>query len=490
VISGMKVRSMQQTIKKTSITVKIWLSVGVFALGFVPSTVLGQVESFMTEHTLRASSQTLFPAAQGSQEAEAAFERTIKGFSDAVIMQDASGLDRAAQDGRSTVDALKAVAAIHGLSPARQQQAQALASSITPFVTDARSAYGAAMAGAAAMNADTQGKMQKLAEQTDSFKTALHQLKQQLSSDLHSQLSATQSASKMQRLTALGVFLLTLFLASLIVHLTIRRAIAVPITRVIDGLQAAAEHAWTASGEMAQSGQAVAREAQQQAAYIEETSASLEEISASTRQNAARATEADTLMREAGETVGRAAQAMTEMTSSMSAISQSSKQVSDVLKSIDEIAFHTNILALNAAVEAARAGQAGAGFSVVADEVRSLARRAADAARDSGEIIGKTMKDVAAGVESLSFARQAFDAVASNITSGSTAVTQIAASSQEQARGVAHIGQAISKIGELTQNTAGNASGTAQAGATMADQLQTTREHLDELASVIGLRTA
>jgi methyl-accepting chemotaxis protein len=117
--------------------------------------------------------------------------------------------------------------------------------------------------------------------------------------------------------------------------------------------------------------------------------------------------------------------------------------VADVLKSIDDIAFHTNILALNAAVEAARAGEAGAGFSVVADEVRSLAQRAADAARRSADIIEKTIADVTRGVELVSLAHGVFDEVSAKIASGSQVVSQIAASSDEQTRGVDHIKEAI-----------------------------------------------
>jgi hypothetical protein len=121
--------------------------------------------------------------------------------------------------------------------------------------------------------------------------------------------------------------------------------------------------------------------------------------------------------------------------------------VAAVLKSIDEIAFHTNILALNAAVEAARAGEAGAGFSVVADEVRSLAQRAADAARSSGEIIEKTVADVEKGVQLVSLAHGAFNEVYTTISGTSKVVSQIAVSSQEQARGVGNIGQAITRNG-------------------------------------------
>ena len=180
-------------------------------------------------------------------------------------------------------------------------------------------------------------------------------------------------------------------------------------------------------------------------------------------ENATRAGEADRLMQEASKTVQQAAQAMEGLTNSMNLISKSSSQVAAVLKSIDEIAFHTNILALNAAVEAARAGEAGAGFSVVADEVRSLAHRAAEAARNSGDIIERTIADVNKGVELATVAHGAFSLVTTKIAGGSQVMSQIAASSDEQARGITNIGQAINRIELLTQNNAANAHRTAEA---------------------------
>jgi methyl-accepting chemotaxis protein len=172
----------------------------------------------------------------------------------------------------------------------------------------------------------------------------------------------------------------------------------------------------------------------------------------------------------------------------MDVISKSSHQVAAVLKSIDEIAFHTNILALNAAVEAARAGEAGAGFSVVADEVRSLAQRAAEAARSSGDIIEKTVADVSQGVQLVALAHGAFNEVYTTISGTSKVVSQIAVSSEEQARGVGNIGQAITRIESVTQSNAANAHETATAAGEMTAQMETTRKHLDELVAVVGLR--
>ena len=275
--------------KHLNITAKIWLSIGVFVVGYMISTTLGQVQGLNTEGGLRTTSDALFPAAMRSYEAESAFQQMVKGFSDAVMVQDASGLERAAGDGRHVVENLNSLAGLSGLSPERAEEARKQASAVEQFLNDAKSIYGAVLASPANMTPDMQGRMRDLAARTDTIKASLLGAKDQFSKDLREQLSGLESRSARQRWIALLVFGMTLALACTIVNLTIRRSITGPIVHVIHGVQDAANQAAEASSRMSQSGQVVARDAQEQAACIEETSASLEEISATTRENASRA---------------------------------------------------------------------------------------------------------------------------------------------------------------------------------------------------------
>jgi methyl-accepting chemotaxis protein len=472
----------------SNITTKIWLSVGVFILGSVLSTALGQITDRQARASMRVTSAALFPAAQRSQEAEAAFQRMVKGFADAVVMQDPTGLDRAVESGKQAAAALRSVVAIQGLAGERSREAGKLAADLGQLVEDARSAYGAVLAGA--MTASTRDQLRALAGRTEQINAALAKTKEQLAADLHRRLSELEEQSARQSRLALGVFFGTLLVAGAIVHLTIRRAITGPVVRVIGGVRAAADQTAQTAAQLAQSGVEVSESAQEQAACIQETSSSLEQVSTATHQNADRAGQADRLMQEARDTGQRAAQTMRDLSLSMGVISKSSNQVAGVLKNIDQIAFHTNILALNAAVEAARAGEAGAGFSIVADEVRSLAQRTAEAARASGAILEQTVRDVSQGVELVGQAHLAFAEVSSKIASGAQIVSHIAASSAEQALGITAIGQALTRIESLTQRNVANAVRTADGASAMTSQVESTRNYLDDLVAVVGMGSA
>ena len=474
--------------KNLNITTKIWLSIGIFVLGYIISTFLGQMQGRDTEAVLRDATESLYPTAQGLQESEAGFERIVKAFGDSVVVQDASGLETARRDANRLVATLNALANTPNGDPARKASSHLLASSIDRFLNDAQEIYGTVLSNPTAMTADMQQRMRDLASRTEILKANLAQARKASAAQLLSRLNELEANSESQRTLAWIVFGVTIALSFLIVHLTIRKSITGPITRVIIGVDSAAGKAKVASDTMADSGRHAAENAHRQAESIQETSASLEQISSSTRNNADRALEADRLMFEARSSMENASKSMSDLKLSMDAISQSSRQVAAVLKSIDEIAFHTNILALNAAVEAARAGTAGAGFSVVADEVRSLAKRASEAAGHSGAIIEKTMSDVLMGVELVTRSYADFETVSNRIAGCSEMASKIAASSAEQALGVEQAGKSVLQIERLTQQNAQNAEQTAQIASQLQQQVRLTRSFVDELVVVVGFR--
>ncbi|RJP74695.1 MAG: methyl-accepting chemotaxis protein [Desulfobacteraceae bacterium] len=275
-------------------------------------------------------------------------------------------------------------------------------------------------------------------------------------------------------------------LLSLVLAFFITRSITAPIRRITDGLNEGAEQVSSASGQISSASQSLAEGASEQAASIEETSSSLEEMSSMTRQNAENAGQADTLMKEANQVVKQANDSMNQVTASMQEITKASEETSKIIKTIDEIAFQTNLLALNAAVEAARAGEAGAGFAVVADEVRNLAMRAAEAAKNTANLIEGTVKKVKDGSELVTKTNDAFAQVAESSKKVGELVGEISAASNEQAQGIEQVNKAVTEMDKVVQQNAANAEEAASASEEMNAQANQMKAIVEELMAMVG----
>jgi methyl-accepting chemotaxis protein len=275
---------------------------------------------------------------------------------------------------------------------------------------------------------------------------------------------------------------------AVVTALLISFRIARPIHQVIRGLTEGAQHVSAASIQISQAGQEVAQGTSEQASGIEETSSSLEEIASMTKQNANNAEEADRLMAQVSEHVKRGKDSMDRLSRAIEGIKRSSDATSKIVKTIDEIAFQTNLLALNAAVEAARAGDAGKGFSVVAEEVRNLARRAGEAARNTAALIEGSVKDADQGVGGASETAKALKEVTTSVQKVSELVAEITAASKEQAQGIEQVATAVTQMNQITQANAANAEESASASEELNAQIVQVNNMIKELCTIVGNR--
>ncbi|HZX78849.1 methyl-accepting chemotaxis protein [Lysobacter sp.] len=258
------------------------------------------------------------------------------------------------------------------------------------------------------------------------------------------------------------------------------------LAQIVGQIRQGSDAISSAAAEIAAGNSDLSQRTEQQAASLEETASSMEELTSTVRQNADNARQANQLAQSAAEVAGQGGTVVGEVVETMNAINASSKKIADIIGVIDGIAFQTNILALNAAVEAARAGEQGRGFAVVAAEVRSLAQRSANAAKEIKQLITDSVTKVEEGSELVDQAGKTMNEIVTSVKKVTDIIADISAASQEQSSGIEQVNNAITQMDEGTQQ---NAALVEQASAA-ARSLEQQSEQLVQTVAVFRLAHA
>jgi methyl-accepting chemotaxis protein len=258
------------------------------------------------------------------------------------------------------------------------------------------------------------------------------------------------------------------------------------LRQIVSQVRASTDSISTASAEIATGNQDLSARTEQTASNLQQTASSMEQLTGTVKQSADSARQADQLALSAAEVAARGGKVVSQVVSTMNEINTSSKKIADIIGVIDGIAFQTNILALNAAVEAARAGEQGRGFAVVAGEVRNLAQRSAEAAKEIKALIGASVERVESGSRLVADAGKTMQEIVSSVQRVTDIIGEITAAASEQSDGIGQVNGSVAQLDKMTQQNAALVEESAAAAESLKDQ--TVR--LSQAVSVFRLHEA
>ena len=471
--------------KNLSIFQKIWFCIAILVLGGSISVAFSFYYSFELGGYLTEIVGYSLPASKYTQTVKADFNDQTNFYLFSAATGDQAKIKSAQEKADEIQDTLETMSMLPPVDPEATSIVKALIADHKAFTQEAQTVYLAISKG----DKGLKDKADELIKKSTAISETLKNLNLRFANVLQARLGDFRREGQNQRERTLGLYIGFVILSLIFIAVIMRRSIRRPLERVAYAINEGAMNVSDASEQVAGAGQALSEGASNQASAIEQTTSSLTEMAAMIRQNALNAGETDKMMKKnTHEILHQANDAMGRLSRSIEGIAGASEATRRIIKTIDEIAFQTNLLALNAAVEAARAGEAGAGFAVVANEVRSLALRAADAAKETTGLIDNTIQNVNQGKEYAVETQAAFGQNVELANKATTLVSEIAVASNEQSSGIEQMNQAMASIDQVVQQIAAHAEETASASEELNAQSATMKGIVEELVTMLGIK--
>jgi len=472
--------------KNLSIVKKIWFCIGILLIGSTISMVLAFIFNTRLGGFIHEISNVRVPASRQSYTVKMAFKDQVTFYNYGMLMNDPEKVKSAQEKADEIQDVLESISVIKGIDKESFDAAKKAAADHKAYTAEAQPIYTALSKGDKSMK----DKADALKPKGDALQQSFDAINSAHTNFMQVRLHDFLRVGGYQRDINMGIFIVFVILSLIIITIVIQRYISRPLRHIAVAINEGAVNVAEASQQVAGAGLSLSEGAANQASAIEETTSSLTEMSAMIKQNALNAGETDKLMKKnTHEVLQQATQAMGRLSKSIDDISSASEATRRIIKTIDEIAFQTNLLALNAAVEAARAGEAGAGFAVVADEVRALAMRAADAAKETTNLIDNTLQTVNQGKEFAVATQSAFSQNLDLSNKATTLVSEIAVASTEQASGIEQMNNAMASIDQVVQQIAAHAEETASASEELNAQSASMKQIVEELVTMLGMES-
>ncbi len=452
-----------------SIGLKVWLVVAGLLLVYAATTAFSTVQALRDERRLVRMSDYSVGHALDALTGLQHFENAAKAFDDALLTGDDSLLPKVDAENAACAAVIADLAADHLKLGETDDDFAQTAQALAKLSESMRAVFSAVQkSGAADTGVATQLAANR--EETSRLRAALEAAKDRQVADLRTEITRIQIESRQRRLLNLAVFAASAAAALVFGGWTIRRSIVRPVRSLADELVKEADSMQSSVRQFSDASSSLAEGASKSAAALETSSAALEQMAGVTRGNVERAGTAKEQAAGARSAADTGAARMNELRSAMQAIAAASTEVAAITKTIDQIAFQTNLLALNAAVEAARAGEAGLGFAVVADEVRALARRSAEAAKETAAKIELSTTRSREGATLSVTVSGLLDDIAGRVRALDEIVVHIHGSSREQNEGIAQISGSMNDLDRLTQQNAALAEETSAAAGELSGQ--------------------